>query len=468
MQIFQKLAGYSLGAADMVRRAMSKKKEKKLAIERESFVNGDPERNIDGCVKRGVSAEIANEIFDEMMDFAKYAFNKSHAAAYALVSYQTAWLKYHYPAEYLCGMFNNKALDSYGPLYEDCALYGIKILPPDINKSHYDFVVENNNIRYGFAGINGLGSKNRDFLDEIYIKRKDGAYTSFQDFINRNLVIKEKANGDDKVTPPNKDMMGTLIDAGCFDTFGYNRAELINSMTFFSALSEPVTNPDSENSIRNAVNSVTIPMTPVDHGYNMEKEMELLKTIVSENQLDKYLDDEAYDCTPINSLKPKKSVSIFGMVVSAELKKSSRGNNMILMKIQGKTGSCTVMAMNMLYDEYAEHLEKLERHVVKIIGSVNDGGTMFANIIAELSAWKSNAFCMSLKTEEEIRFVKDLKKEERERDIEVAVQFYYVVSKATHTYKRVDVPRIGKSFFSKEELDMISAKGIQIMEWENL
>lgn len=108
MQIFQKLAGYSLGGADLVRRAMSKKKVKVLEKEREAFVHGDADRNIEGCANRGINENVANELFDEMMEFARYAFNKSHAAAYAYVSYQTAWLKYHYPTEYICAMFNNK------------------------------------------------------------------------------------------------------------------------------------------------------------------------------------------------------------------------------------------------------------------------------------------------------------------------------------------------------------------------
>lgn len=119
MKIFQTLAGYSLGQADLVRRAMSKKKEDKLKIERNAFLYGDVQRNIKGCIKNGICEEDANALFDDIMEFAKYCFNKSHAAAYALVSYQTAYLKYHYPAEFYCAMFNNVD-DEFLPIIEDC------------------------------------------------------------------------------------------------------------------------------------------------------------------------------------------------------------------------------------------------------------------------------------------------------------------------------------------------------------
>ena len=119
----------------MVRRAMSKKKEEKLKMERHAFIYGDPERNIVGCIQNHIKEEAANELFDELTDFAKYAFNKSHAACYAVVSYQTAWLKYHYPVEFECAMFNNKPIEKYGPIYEDCRLNEIEILPVSINKS---------------------------------------------------------------------------------------------------------------------------------------------------------------------------------------------------------------------------------------------------------------------------------------------------------------------------------------------
>lgn len=467
MQIFQKLAGYSLGAADMVRRAMSKKNEKKLAIERKAFVDGDEDRNIDGCVKRGISAKDANVIFDEMMDFAKYAFNKSHAAAYAVVSYQTAWLKYHYPVEFQCSMFNNKNLDSYEPLYADCKNNGIKVLPPDINHSQYEFTIEDDGIRYGYQGINGFGAESREFVEGVWEKSRDKEYQSIQDFLKRNLVTKKTSKGVRYVIP-GTEIMETLIESGCFDPMGYNRKALLDMVGSIYTIqdNDDGSRTGSYDAMCRFIDTVEVSMIPVDHSYNMEKEMEYMKTILSENMLDKYMDDEYYECTPISELK-SGDACIFGFVLSAELKKSARGNNLILMNVQGKTGTCTVMAMGQLYETFAPALDTLEHHVVKITGSVNDGGSMFARSINDLSVWRSNAFCMVLKTKEEIEFAKNLRYSGgEEKDIAVAVQFYYTKIKGTDEYRKVDVPKVGVSYFSKDELDQIQAKGIEIKKWD--
>lgn len=221
MQIFQDLAGFSLGAADLVRRAMSKKKLDKLAHERVAFVHGDPARNIDGCVNRGISEETANQLFDEMMDFAKYAFNKSHAAAYAYVSYQTAWLKYHYPVEFLCAMFNNKEQKDYAPLLEDCHILGVKLLPPDINASFYDFVIEGDSIRFGFRGIKGIGDAVRPFVQNICKNREKETYKSIQDCLKKNIIIVQ-----DFASILPHGIVSAMINVGMFDAMGYNRESL--------------------------------------------------------------------------------------------------------------------------------------------------------------------------------------------------------------------------------------------------
>ena len=159
MQIVRDLAGYTLGRSDLLRRAMSKKKAAVMEKERNTFVYGDEETGVPGCIKNGIDEQTANKIYDEMIDFAKYAFNKSHAAAYAVVSYQTAWLKYYYPVEYMAALMTS-VIDNPTKVAEYiyvCRQMGIRILPPDINKGEADFSVDGGDIRYGLAAIKSIG-----------------------------------------------------------------------------------------------------------------------------------------------------------------------------------------------------------------------------------------------------------------------------------------------------------------------
>ena len=164
---------------------MSKKKEKVLAAEREAFLHGDETRNIPGCIANGIAESAANELFDEMTEFAKYAFNKSHAACYAVVAYQTAWLKYHYPAEYMTAVLNNVDFDKYAGLFADLRQMRIQVLVPDINRSDLSFTIEDSKkIRFGLAKIKGLG---KSVLGIVQERNQNGAYNSIGDFaVRRN------------------------------------------------------------------------------------------------------------------------------------------------------------------------------------------------------------------------------------------------------------------------------------------
>ncbi len=191
MQIVRDLAGYSMGRADLVRRAMGKKKLDVMAKERENFVNGklDDNGNIEiaGCIRNGIDAESANKIFDEMAEFAKYAFNKSHAACYAVVAYQTAYLKCYYPAEFMAAMLNSFLGNlSKVPLYiNECKRMNINILPPDVNKSSTKFTVEGNDIRFGLGSIKNVGIS---AIENIVKEREEnGEYKDFGDFIERTI-----------------------------------------------------------------------------------------------------------------------------------------------------------------------------------------------------------------------------------------------------------------------------------------
>ena len=185
MQIVQKLAGYTLGRADLVRRAMSKKKASVMEQERKNFVYGNEAEGVPGCISRGISEKVANKIFDDMTDFAKYAFNKSHAAAYAVVSYQTAWLKYYYPVEFMAALMTS-VIDNPSKVAEyilNCKSMGIAILPPDINVGYAGFSVSEKGIHYGLSAIKSIG---RSVIEAIVAERKEnGPYTSLKDFIFR-------------------------------------------------------------------------------------------------------------------------------------------------------------------------------------------------------------------------------------------------------------------------------------------
>ncbi|MFR3326819.1 MAG: DNA polymerase III subunit alpha [Lachnospiraceae bacterium] len=216
MQIVRDLAGYTLGRSDLVRRAMAKKKAAVMAKERENFVYGNEEEGVPGCIANGISEQVANKIYDEMTDFAKYAFNKSHAAAYAVVSYQTAWLKYYYPVEFMAALMTS-CIDNPSKVSEyilNCRQMRIRILPPDINRSTGSFSVEDGSIRYGMAAVKGIG---KPVMEAIVEERaRGGLFSSLKDFCQR-LSGKEV----------NKRTIENFIKAGAFDSFGGTRKQFM-------------------------------------------------------------------------------------------------------------------------------------------------------------------------------------------------------------------------------------------------
>lgn len=217
MQIVRELAGYSFGRSDLVRRAMSKKKASVMEKERHNFVYGNIEEGVPGCAAKGISETVANHIFDEMTDFAKYAFNKSHAAAYAVVSYQTAYLKCYYPVEFMAALMTS-VIDNGTKVAEyiyTCRQMGIKLLPPDINEGYASFTVKDGYIRYGLNAIKGLG---RPVIDALVVEREEnGVFTSLKDFAAR-LSNKEV----------NKRTIESFIKSGAFDSLPGTRKQLMH------------------------------------------------------------------------------------------------------------------------------------------------------------------------------------------------------------------------------------------------
>ncbi|RHR08840.1 DNA polymerase III subunit alpha [Pseudoflavonifractor sp. AF19-9AC] len=216
IQIFQQLGGYSLGQADMVRRAISKKKAKEIEKEKNTFIHGDPERNIAGCVANGIPQVTAEAIYQEIYDFANYAFNKAHAVCYAVVAYETAWFKCHHPKEYMAALLTS-VLDSTEKVAEyiaECRSMGIQLLPPDVNESHADFTVVGEGIRFGLVALKGVG---RSFINGLLTEReKGGPFTDFMDFCDRMF--------DQDL---NRRVVESLIKSGAFDRMGCRRSQLM-------------------------------------------------------------------------------------------------------------------------------------------------------------------------------------------------------------------------------------------------
>ncbi len=215
IEIFRRLAGYSLGQADMVRRAMSKKKVKDIEREREAFLHGDPVRGISGCLANGIPEDVAQSIYDEIYDFASYAFNKAHSMAYAVVAYQTAYFKCHYTREYMAALLTSVlgSQDKVAEYIAECRENGIDLLPPDINESGADFTVSGGNIRFGLAALKGVG---RGFMEAVLREREKGPFTSFPDFCARMYDC-----------DLNKRVLDSLIRSGSFDSMGYRRSQLL-------------------------------------------------------------------------------------------------------------------------------------------------------------------------------------------------------------------------------------------------
>lgn len=233
MQIVRNLAGYSFGRSDLVRRAMSKKKAKVMEAERQNFIYGNEAEGVSGCIANGIPEQVANKIYDEMIDFAKYAFNKSHAAAYAVVAYQTAYLKCHHPVEFMAALMtsvkdNTVKITDYSM---HCRDMGIQILPPDINQGYAAFSVDQGNVRYGMAAVKGVGTQ---VIGVITAEREQGGeYRSLQDFL-------ERINGKDV----NKSVVANLIKAGALDSLEGNRQQ---KMLVYQRIMEDITRERKDN-----------------------------------------------------------------------------------------------------------------------------------------------------------------------------------------------------------------------------
>ena len=368
MRIVRDLAGYTWGRSDLVRRAMSKKKGKVMEQERKNFVYGNPEENVPGCIARGIDEKVANKIYDNMIDFAKYAFNKSHAAAYAVVAYQTAYLKYYYPVEFMAALMTS-VLDNTSKVSEyiyTCRQMGIAILPPDINEGEGGFSVSGQAIRYGLSAIKSIG---RPVIDAIVEERKiRGPFTTLKDFITR-LSGREV----------NKRTIENFIKAGALDGLEGNRRQkmmiygslldalnqekkttMAGQMTLFDIAPEEdkaeyeIKLPNVEEYDKEVLLGFEKEVLGIYiSGHPLEEYMERLKKNTNAVTTDFVLDEE----TGTLKVSDGAKVRIGGMITDKVIKYTKSNKAMAFITLEDLVGTVEIIIFPKDYERYAKYLE---------------------------------------------------------------------------------------------------------------
>ena len=361
MQIVRELAGYTLGRSDLVRRAMSKKKASVMAKERQNFVYGNVEEGVPGCIANGISEEIANKIYDEMTDFAKYAFNKSHAAAYAVVSYQTAYLKYYYPVEFMAALMTSvvEMPNKVAEYISVCRQMGIRILPPDINHGVYGFSVDNGAIRYALSAIKSIG---RPVIEGIVREREEhGEYISLKTFIERNI---------DQI---NKRVVENLIKAGALDCLEGNRNQ---KMTVYTQIIDSI-NQDKKHTMAGQLslfdiapeedkNEFEIRMPQAAEypketiltfekevlgiylsGHPLERYRNMMEKMISAKTSDFQPDDE----TGIPEVYDNQKVIVGGMITDKTIKYTKNNKVMAFLTVEDLVGTVEVVVFPRDYEK---------------------------------------------------------------------------------------------------------------------
>ena len=365
MQIVRKMAGYNYGRADLVRRAMAKKKPSVMEKEREYFLHGLTDENgnviVDGCLRRGVDERSANIIFDEMTKFAAYAFNKSHAAAYADIAYKTGYLKRHYQNEYMAALFTS-VLDNTAKVVEykdECERLGIPLLPPDVNESDAGFTPVSNGIRFGLVAIKNIG---RSFIEALVKERAaNGPFKSFYDFVDRML---------DK--DMNKRAVESLIKCGAFDSLGVNRRRLMNRYeSVMSTLAG-----ERKNNLAGQLSLFGETLAPKDEDlfpdlpeFSQKEllayEKEVAGMYLSGHPMQDYKKEvQLLHATPIANLLPDEdgnsefkdgqTVLIAGMIAQVTTKLTKNDATMAFLSIEDTTGSIETLVFPKVRDKYAK------------------------------------------------------------------------------------------------------------------
>ncbi|MBR2175716.1 MAG: DNA polymerase III subunit alpha [Clostridia bacterium] len=378
MQIFRSLAGYSLGRADIVRRAMAKKKKYVMDEEKQIFIHGltddDGKVLVDGCIRRGIPEKTALAIFSEMEGFASYAFNKAHAAAYGYISYQTAYLKYHYPCEYMSALLTSVLGDSgkIAAYIDECGKNNIRVLPPNVNESDVGFTVSEGNIRFGLKAVKSIG---RGLIETIIEKRKDGRFTSFYDFCSR--VYSRELN---------KRALENLIKSGALDGLGANRRQMMISM---NSLMDQIAD-EKKSSMEGQMNLFSMengssengPEIPAAAEYShkelLEMERESAGLYLSGHPMAEYDDiikamkaDRLSDiiAEENESYPDGKKIDALCMISKIKIRTTKNNTRMANATIEDKYASAEMVVFSRTLNEYGAYLN--EGSIVRVTGTVN-------------------------------------------------------------------------------------------------
>ena len=386
IEIFRRLAGFSLGQADMIRRAMSKKKHKVIDAERVAFIHGDPARGIPGAVANGVSESVANSIYDEILDFASYAFNKAHAVCYAIVAYRTAYMKRHHPQQYMAALLTS-VLDNSNKVAEyiaECRELGIKLLPPDVNESGANFTVAVENLRYGLVAIKGIGW---GAINGLVAERESGGlFKSFEDFCRR-------MSGREL----NRRAVENLIKAGAFDSMGYKRRALVQicgavidsisqaARDNISGQMDLFGDPDERGEAR----PVSIPIPDIEEFSARERmamEKETTGLYLTGHPMDEYraavkkigaspigavMNDFAAEDGP-RSFADGQYITVAGVVAGARTRPTKNNSLMSYITLEDDTGAMEVIAFQRVLDQSSMFIKDNAALIVRGRISVRD------------------------------------------------------------------------------------------------
>ncbi len=364
IEIFKQLGGYTMGQADNIRRAISKKKMKVIASERKTFVYGDPEQGIDGCIARGVSETAAQSIYDEIVDFANYAFNKAHAVCYAFVSYQTAYLKCHYPKQYMAALMTSVlgSMDKVPVYIAECKELGIPVLPPDINHSDDHFTVEGESIRFGLGAVKNVG---HGLIRSMVQKRREGGpFKSLEDFLQRM--------GEGEL---NKRAVENFIKCGALDCFGHHRSELL---AVYEGMMDSVASSRKKNlegqmglfamlDEDDKAAAVPIPkLAELNRADMMAMEKETTGIYISGHPMDDYRPYlKKTRVVPISNLMAEESgysddqiVTVAGIVQSVKMKTTRNNSVMSYVTVEDDTASIEMLAFSNVLSQYGGYLRE--------------------------------------------------------------------------------------------------------------
>ncbi|MCQ4936796.1 DNA polymerase III subunit alpha [Anaerotignum propionicum] len=476
MQIVRDLAGYSLGRSDLVRRAMSKKKASVMAEERKNFVYGVGDE-VPGCVKNGIPAEVAEKIFDEMTDFAKYAFNKSHAACYAVVGYQTAWLKAHYPVEFMAALMtsvmdNASKVSSY---IEECKKMGIALLPPDINEGYGHFSVSDGKIRFGLAAIKNVG---RGVVNALVAERdRDGLFLSMTEFCNR------MESGE-----INKRCFESLIKAGAMDSLGGARSQY---MAIYKSILDGI-GQARKNNIEGQLNLFELDMG--EGSYQLQDDLpnvaefvprdklamekEVLGIYVSGHPLAEYEDSlrrkishSSIDFFPREEdedgqqIPDETKVIVGGMIAGVSVKYTRNNDKMAFLTLEDFQGTIEIVVFPKVYQQYSELL--LEEAVILVKGRSNVSADGEAKVIASqiqilhLEATSSASIWLKIEKDREVPL---------QQITAILARYHgeipvYIYQESTKEKRKADKKNwVDGSLDMQEELKLLLGKGNVVMK----